>query len=292
MPDQGSCGNWGDVNLERIVNLNYRLAGPTPFSGEDVSILVGLYSVPGEDAAKALIETVAAVAKLGGIAIGSTPEIASTVKRGVESILGLNDSKLQLGIRDTFNPGTPLRSGFHVGISAPAGDVDMNQLWLREGRLVKGSDPITAKPYQDHDYMVLEIERRDTRDDWPSLPGISEFQDKFALVMSEGALPVNDRRKKLAELWPSFQQALASSKYLTRPDRENIAHSVSEDLKKRLIALESSNPFIETRGWRDTKGHSISVTEFDFLEIPHYTDRSNTESVSRAHVALTKNPFA
>jgi len=45
----------------------------------------------------------------------------------------------------------------------------------------------------------------------------------IAAIMADGALVVADKRKKLAELWPGFQQALASSKYLTRPDRENIA---------------------------------------------------------------------
>jgi hypothetical protein len=128
-----------------------------------------------------------------------------------------------------YCPGTPLKSGFHVGISAPTETVDMSQLWLKNGHLVKGRDPIDAKPYGDHDYMVLEIERRGTRDDWPSLPETVEYQDKFAVVMRDGTLPVSNKRLKLAELWPGFQQVLGSSKYLTRSDRENIAHSVSQD---------------------------------------------------------------
>ena len=276
------------------MNLNFRLAGPVPFTGEDVSILAGLFSVPGEDAAKALIDTVAAVAKLGGVALGSAPQIASAVKSGVESILGLNDSKLQLGIQDTFNPGTPLKSGFLVGISAPSGTVDMNQLWLSDGRLVKGPDPIAAAgvPYQDHDYMVLEIERRDTRDDWPSLPSIAEFQDKFAAIMADNTTAVVDKRKKLADLWPSFQETLANSRYLTNPDREGIAHSVSEDLDRRLNAMKSNNPFIETRGWADKKSQRTSPGQFDFLDVPAYTDRNNPESVHRAQQALTGHPFS
>src|SRR5450759_1127008 len=39
----GQLRELGDNNLNRIVNLNYRLAGPTPFTGEDLSILAGLY---------------------------------------------------------------------------------------------------------------------------------------------------------------------------------------------------------------------------------------------------------
>ena len=80
----------------------------------------------------------------------------------------------------------PLRSGVYIGIGAPPGSVDMEKLWLSKGRLVKGADPIAAarQPYQDHDYLVLEVERLETRDDWPSLPGITEFQEKIAAILS------------------------------------------------------------------------------------------------------------
>jgi len=62
-------------------------------------------------------------------------------------------------------------------------------------------------------------------------------------------------------------------------------------LNKRLNALAGNNPFVETRGWSDTKAHTVSAKEFDFLDIPPYTDRNNSESVKLARVALTGNPF-
>src|SRR5207245_1819039 len=100
----GQLRELGEANLERIVNLSYRIAGPTPFRGDEVKMLCGLYSVPGQDAAKALIDTVGALAGLGGIALGQAPQIAAVVKQGVESVLGLNEATLQLGISDTFFP--------------------------------------------------------------------------------------------------------------------------------------------------------------------------------------------
>jgi hypothetical protein len=286
----GQLRELGDSNLERIVNLNYRLAGPTVFTGEDLSILAGLYSVPGEDAAKALIDTVASVASLGGVALGSSVQIAQAVKSGVESILGLDGSRLQLGIRDTVNAGKPLRSGYYLGISAPAGEVDIRTLWLKDGRLVQGEDPMVSGAYQDHDYMVLEIERRDTRDDWPSLPGIAEYQNQFGAIMADGKLAVADKKGRLKDLWPSFQQSLAASLLLTAPDRENIAHSVSKDLNARLDAMEHGNPF-ETRSWGDAKTRAIAPGDFDFVDVGVYTDRGDAASVRQAREALTRNPF-
>lgn len=286
----GQLRELGNSHLDRIINLNYRLAGPTPFTGEDLSILAGLYSVPGKDAAKALMDTVASVASLGGIALGSAVQIAQTVKSGVESILELDGSQLMLGIRDTVNAGKALKSGYYLGVGAAAEEVDTNTLWLRDGRLVQGADPMAAQPYQNHDYMVLEIERRDTRDDWPSLPGISDYQDQFAAIMADSQIAVPGKRKRFKDLWPGFQQVLASSRFLTVPDRENIAHSVSQDLKKRLDAMENANPF-ETRSWGEARARTIPPTQFDFIDVADYTDRSNPASVRQAKEALTLNPF-
>ncbi|MBV8905971.1 MAG: hypothetical protein JOZ22_20230, partial [Acidobacteriia bacterium] len=264
----GQLRELGDSNLDRIVNLNYRLAGPTPFSGEDLSILVGLYSVPGQGAAKALIDTVASVATLGGVALGSAVQIAQTVKSGVESILGLDGSQLALGVRDTINAGQPLRSGYYLAVSAPASDVDFSKLWLTDGRLVHGQDPIAAarSPYQDYDYLVLEVERRDTRDDWPSLPGISEFQDQFAAIMADHQTSVEEKKNRFKELWPRFRAALDTSRLLTVPDREVIAHSVSQDLVSRLDRIKNGNPF-ETRSWGDSRQRAVSPAEFDFVDV-------------------------
>jgi hypothetical protein len=286
----GQLRELGDSNLERIVNLNYRLAGPTVYTGEDLSILIGLYSVPGQDATKALIDTVASVASLGGVALGSAVQIAQTVKSGVESILGLDGSQLTLGIRDTVNVGRALRSGYFVGIGAQYDDVDMDRLWLKNGRLVQGDDPMIAEAYRDHDYMVLEIERRDSRDDWPSLPGIAEYQDKFAAIMADRKVTFPDKKQRLKELWPSFQNSLATSNLLTVPDRESIAYSVSKDLNARLEAMMHGNPF-ETRSWGDARKRTISPSEFDFVDVGEYMDRGSPASVRQAQEALTINPF-
>jgi hypothetical protein len=287
----GQLRELAELNLDRMVNLNYRLTGPTAYQGGDVSLLIGLYSVPAQDAAKALIDTLSTVANLGGIALGQSVEIANVIKTGIENIVGLNEASLELGIRDTFYQNNPLQSGYYVGINAPATQVVFDQLWLREGRLVKGADPIVGMPYEDHDYMVLEIERRTSRDDWPGLPGLAEFQEKFAIVMRDSGLSMQQKRERLGALWPQFTQALSDSAYLTRPDREQIAASVAGDLNRRLQAMESGNPF-ESRSWKDERTATRPPAEFDFLDVPDYVDHSNPDSVRAAKAVLVGSPFA
>jgi hypothetical protein len=280
-----------ESNLDRVINLNYRLTGPVAYKGDDVSILIGLYSVPGEEMAKALIDTVGTIASLGGVALGQSVQIANAVKSGVENILGLDEAKLQLGIRDTFYQNNPLESSYFVGINAAETAVAFDRLWLREGRLVQGLDPIVGLPYEDHDYMVLEIERRTSRDDWPSLPGIAEYEEKFAAVMRDTGLSVPEKRQRLGTLWPQFTEALNTSPFLIRSDREQIAASVAGDLKARLDAMESNNPF-ETRSWGDDAIVTRTPDTFDYLDVPTYVDHTNAASVQSARTTLEGNPFS
>lgn len=108
----GQLQDLGERNLEGVLVLNYRLAGPIPYRGEDLSLLASVYAVPREDGAAALVGTIGALA--GFVGAGAAPgiEIANVVKSGVDSILGLGDTQLRLGVNDTFSAGNPLQSGF------------------------------------------------------------------------------------------------------------------------------------------------------------------------------------
>ena len=282
----GQLQDLGDVNLDRVITLNYRLTGPTPYKGGDVSILVGLYSVPGQDAAKELISVIGTLASFGGPQFGQAVQIAGLVKNGVDKILGLGDTKLQLGVRDSFFAnGNPLRSGYHVGIAAPTAQINVSALWLKDGRLVKGADPIASRPYEDHDYMVLSIERSDRRDDWPLLPGLNEFNAKFGAIMADSGLDANEKGKRLNDLWPTFTQALKDSRFLIRPDRERIAGDIQQDLDKRLKAIRAGGPF-ETRSWGESATRPQQPTEFDLADVPEYIDPAESESARVGKAAL------
>lgn len=282
----GQLQDLGNVNLDRVIILNYRLTGPTPYEGGDVSISAGLYSVPGQDAAKALISTVGTLASFGGPQFAQAAQLVGLVKDGVDNILGLANTKLQLGVRDSFFPnGNPLRSGYHVGIAAPAAQIDASALWIKEGRLVKGPDPIASRPYEEHDYMVLSVERTGRRDDWPLLPGLNEFNGKFSAIMADSGLDASGRGKRLNDLWPAFTQALKDSRFLIRPDRERIAGDVQQDLARRLRAIRAGGPF-ETRSWGESAAHPQLPTEFDLADVPEYIDPAESELARIGKAAL------
>jgi len=258
---------FGDTNLDRAVTLNYVLAGPTPMRGGDLTVMVGLYAVPGEDTAAAFIS----VATVSGLALGTIPALVTAVRTGVERVIGLDTVALQLGVLDTFSPGKPLRSGFLVGIAADASTVRSDRLWIdKGGHLIAGNDPPTAKRYVDHDYLVIDIERREARDDWASLPEIDRYNTQFRTIMADTVASVEQKRSKLNELWPHFTQALHDHPALVRPDAQGIARRVGDDLTDRLKALASGDRF-ELR----SVGRAPELAPpgaFDFIYVPSSRD--------------------
>lgn len=277
----GQLRELGEAGLDRIVNLNYPLTPPMAYVGGDLALLVGLYSIPGQDAAKALIGFVGSLTALGGVATAQIPQIADTIKQGIDSVLGLGDTKLQIGVRDTFFTGNPLRSGFHVGIAAAVKDVPIEHLWVKDGHLIVGEDPVSGQPYEEYDYFLLGIERHDHFDAWAGLPGISDYEATFNAILGDGALGTDAKRTKLWEIWPAFANAIDSSKHLVRPDRENIKKSVSTNLLERLKAMQLGNPF-ETKSWTTKETKRKRPEDFDYLDV----------EVTTGALGAGVNPFA
>ncbi len=279
---------FGESNLDKVMTFNYRLAGPIAYKGGDVTILVGLYSAPFQDVTGALIDTISTIANLGGIALGAAPQIASVVKGGIEKILELNETRIEIGVRDTFYQGNPFTKGYYVGMGEASKEIPIDKLWLKKGRLVKGDDPISAKPFEDFDYFIVEIASDTKRDDWAGLPGIYELNEKFKAIMRDNHLDAKEKRSRLGELWPEFQQALIDSPFLIKPHREKIAFDVQSYLNERLEAIETGNPF-ESRAWPDSENKQRPPEDFDFIEVSDYLDEKDPDQQARAKAALEKD---
>jgi hypothetical protein len=259
-----------DAGLDRVITLNFRLAGPTPFRGGDVKLVAGLYSVPGDDAAKALVETVSAVAGLTllqGTAAGEVAQLTQVIKNGIDSIFQLNATKIRLGVNDTMSGAQPLRSGYYAGIAASAAEVDFSRLWLVDGHLADGKDPIAARPFVGHDYLVIQLERSERLPNWPALPQMAEQQQRFNTVLGDDLSSAAEKSERLNKLWPGFTETLQTSPFLTKADAAAIANDVLADLKGRLNAQRSGNPF-ESKSWGSDITEETPSTEIDFAEVP------------------------
>jgi hypothetical protein len=263
----GQLQDLGQTNLDRVMILNVRLVGPVPYTGGELTLLAGLYSIPRGDAAAALLNALGALSDIVGAEAATATKIAGVVKAGVDSILNLDAAQLRLGVSDTFGGGgNELRSGFYVGIGAPQPRVPVERLWFKDGNLLEGSSAVLAQPYMGTDYFVFQVERLERRVDWPGLPGLAEFEQRFGDVL-KGVGDTVAKKAELSAIWPRFAEALITSPYLTRFDAGQIANEVRTDLRGRVDALETGGLF-ETRGWGDDSTEAYQPAEIDFGLVP------------------------
>jgi len=70
---------------------------------------------------------------------------------------------------------------------------------------------------------VIAVERSDAREDWQQLTELQDIRGKFANLMADAQFSTQEKRNRLAALWPGFVQVLGESSNLTDPDRDRIA---------------------------------------------------------------------
>lgn len=261
----GQLKELGTDNLDRVIGLAYRLAGPLVYDGQDIELLAGLYAVPAKDGAKMLIDT---LGQLSGLvpALKQATDIANIVKGGLEGLLGISGTRLTLGIHDAVGHGRPARPGFIVAINAAADSVKPEQLWIRDGRLYEGDTPFAAEPFASHDMMLFELHRGPSRAaTWATLPILTPHVTVFSTTLKNYAT-VPELKTALDKEFRAFEIDLRFADDLTNPDKAAIRALVSNDLQQRVIAIENGGLF-ETRSVAG-QSQQIDLREFSPLLLP------------------------
>jgi hypothetical protein len=262
----------GTDNLERLIGLAYRLAGPTVYDGQDIELLAGLYAVPARDAARLLIDT---LSQLTGLvpALKQATDLTAIIKDGVEGLLGISGTRLALGIHDALRApnagvGRTARPGFVVAVNAPASSIKEEWLWVKGGRLCEGPNPIAATEFKSNDMMLFELHRGPSRaPNWATLPSLAQHSANFDTALrqtSTAELP-----GKINNLFRRFELELGGIDNLTDPDKAAIRAIVAGELKRRVEVI-SGGGLIEEKSV-DGPGIQIDPRSFhpvDFADFP------------------------
>ena len=266
----GQLKDLGTENLDRLIGLSYRLAGPLVYDGQDIELLAGLYAVPAKDGAKVLIDT---LGQLSGLvpALKEATDIANIVKGGVEGLLGISGTRLALGIHDTVrsqgtNGARAARPGYVAAINAPASTIKPEELWIRGGRLYEGRSPIAARPFNSYDMMLFELHRGPSRvSNWATLPQVAPHVSEFDTLLKSEAT-VQDLKAKLNKAYREFENDLNRNDDLTKPDKAAIRALVAEDLKQRVAKIDGGGLF-ETRSVAGAE-RRVDIRSFSAMDIP------------------------
>lgn len=211
-------GSHSDLVKGQMVQFrNTPVAGPLPYVGGDISMFVGLFRMVSVDLSKEFLTFVDNVAGLFDISrITSYIDIGKALNHSLSGLLGMKETELVFGVRNTFSAGrtaaSPLLSGYYAIVNCPAERLDKNHLWVIDGELWHGRDRKTAERYRDHDFCLLQIGQRASRDSITTFP--------FWKLWTEIKLLVREQNRKQAKaLMPSLARDVSSCADLTEADK-------------------------------------------------------------------------
>ncbi|CRK56612.1 hypothetical protein [Alloactinosynnema sp. L-07] len=201
---------------------NVRVAGPVPYEGDDVSLLVALFRLKTVDwlaRSLKLVEDVAGAVGFAGLA--ATATVADSLVRGVESFLDMSELELRVGTYHSWSapygePGsaTELRPMDFAVLRRPtASAAELAELRVKDGRLHRLRDG-NLVAYRDHDFILISVEAREFRDDYRGL----EF---YGLWEQTRQHVINGDLGAARRLWRQTAGAIHTDE-LIRPQQETL----------------------------------------------------------------------
>jgi hypothetical protein len=159
---------------------NLRVVGPTPYEGEDLSLLIALFRTQTRNRLTDTINLIATVAEaIGAPGVSSVRPAVDAVASAITGFLGQDGVELRCGqyqswsrAEDVGNPGTTDLAPMHyVVMRRPTGSGGLDparDFAVRDGKLCRRSGSEFV-PFTEHDFIMLSIEQHRLRDDYKRL---------------------------------------------------------------------------------------------------------------------------
>jgi hypothetical protein len=129
----------------------------------------------------------------------------------LESVLGLKETVPLLGHRIELDPVDGFRAGHHV--LTLEGDLNPDQLWVNNNRLLRGPTAELARPVEDADYVLYSVSQEDDRNDAEELPW---FRPLWERVVHEANIGSEDAWRNAKAHMAVLSETLELSPDLTR----------------------------------------------------------------------------
>jgi hypothetical protein len=186
---------------------------PMPVNDANLSMYTGLFSVPGDDLVKTLLNVVGSVGTaLGQPTVGPGLKVAETVYNSFGLLLGFNQVK-QVAASLIGNALTETGSGYLLIANTAPGNFDMKRGRVVNGRLCWPADLHGGQPVVEFDHALLALERFET---------ITEKATGLAPVLFEepwSAVRKASNEKAANEALDKLRDAISASPDVTEGDR-------------------------------------------------------------------------
>ncbi|MBY5515659.1 substrate-binding domain-containing protein [Rhizobium leguminosarum] len=222
-----------DINTSIL--RNYGLTSILPFHGGGVEIDLGLASMERSNMVLSFAKTVSDIAGTLKLSqISAAAEITSAVAGGVQALLGADGTVTKLAAHDLFN-NRSIQSGYLFLSGLEADAIDPKTIWMTSDGVRTGPDKNNLKALNPQDYMVLQIQVTDHRDDWQSLSEIGTPLDSAIEAKLSG------RDAEAQALLVQAKMAAIRHKGLTRTDAARVVVAVSSYFNDQTAVMTTFN---------------------------------------------------
>lgn len=215
----GKLAEMDAKNLDRVINMNKKLLGPAAYTGGDLEMEIGLFSIKSADLAQPFISLLEDMSGLAGVSfIATALPYADPIKKGINLLTGgADDTVLEIGLAQTF---AKLKTGYYVVMRAPKDSIDAADLKIEaDYKLVDKN----GKAIKDFPYMVLAIDSTKEKDDWKSIP---ELKQAYAELKNE--LRNSEDELAMVDAFKFFKRIVLTSSDLIFDDKQKIIDKVEE----------------------------------------------------------------
>lgn len=220
------------ANLDRVIQSNQRLAGPTPYHGGDLNLEMALFSVKSADLSTPFVSLLDAISTTAGTAfLGAAAPLLPILKSGVTHLTEAPDTvHLEIGLsQQVSSPGT----GCYVVARTPATADGLARFRISpEGALLHDN----RKPVAEFPYLVFTVEGTNNRRDWAKLP---DAKEPYAALLA--AARKGDQQEAMS-LFEEMKRRLRLSFDLVGDDAEEIIGWVDGQLKKAFPGTTHARP--------------------------------------------------
>jgi len=224
------------AHVDRVITLNQRLLGPTPYRGGDLKIEIGLFSVKSTDLAKPFLSVLEIMATTAGVSFFAMAKpFVDPLKKGLELLTGSNDLTLEIGLATTLNKP---ETGYFFVMRAARGTIDVSSLNVaNDGRLVDQKN----QPVSNYPYLVFRIEASYDREDWFLIPDIASIYSELQKSVRAG------KRADTEQLLGTFKRTVLTSPDLLPHDAQRLAKEVSAQVEEAIPTAMTSAVSIKLR---------------------------------------------
>ncbi|MBI5848508.1 MAG: hypothetical protein HZB31_11285 [Nitrospirae bacterium] len=251
---------------KRLVQMSPQVVTPPiPHTGAPFEIGLALIAVPGEELAEGMLNLLSGLSgAVGRLDVVAAVGIADLLRRGINTVLGLNTCEMRLGWSGQIGQHEFLNQT-HIIVAPPGlSDWTPQNLSVIGGQLhIKNGDISRVS------YLVFSIEVAERREDWFEIPDIKNALNDFNVELSRSSI----LREKYLACVETLLTVVRTSPFLISPQRDEIIEGLIAAKKnaeeQNSVLFRSESGTVAEKVIDDTRERMLqfySRKSTDFIE--------------------------